>query len=145
VPDSTVRAQVVGANEISRIDLAAVDELVDLAMIRVDSSATFSSSSLVTSMKVSVVALDDVLVVDLLAGVGVHLGVSATGQVTRERRKKPFQLARGAMPGNSDTDTGFKTNDLAWFRHGDPSHRRIFLSGCPVGLDICSGYVLIQT
>src|SRR5687767_2671711 len=30
-------------------------------------------------------------------------GYNATGQLTRERRRKPFQLARGAMRGNSDT------------------------------------------
>src|ERR1700736_2592690 len=45
-------------------------------------------------------------------------GYSATGQVTRDRRRKPFQFARGAMyaelhfGGGSD----FKTNGSSWFR-----------------------------
>src|SRR3954447_15134916 len=38
-------------------------------------------------------------------------GYRATGQVTRERRKKPFQLARGAMRGYSKRNTG--TGDSA--------------------------------
>ena len=43
-------------------------------------------------------------------------GNNASGQVTRERRRKPFQLARGAMIYSNSTDTtepGFKpaTND----------------------------------
>src|SRR3954453_23504551 len=45
-------------------------------------------------------------------------GYRATGQVTRERRKKPFQLARGAM-GYSKTQRGtggFKTNSGHSFR-----------------------------
>ncbi|MEH2553660.1 hypothetical protein V1286_001189 [Bradyrhizobium algeriense] len=41
--DLAVGPQVVGANQIARVDLTAVDKLVDL--VRVDSSATISSSS----------------------------------------------------------------------------------------------------
>ena len=44
-------------NEITRIDLSAIDELIDLSMVLVDPSATFSSSSFVTSTKVSVSTL----------------------------------------------------------------------------------------
>src|SRR3954467_3134854 len=71
-------------------------------------------------------------------------GYSATGQVTRERRRKPFQLARGAMTGNSNTDAGFKTNGPAWFRHRGLSKRRIFSRSGSIGLDSCSLYVLIR-
>jgi hypothetical protein len=39
--------------------------------------------------------------------------------VTSERRRKPFQLARGAMTGELQyTDAGLKTNEEPWFRHG---------------------------
>jgi hypothetical protein len=39
-------------------------------------------------------------------------GYKATGQVTSERRKKPFQLARGAIQNTPNaTEPGFKTND----------------------------------
>ena len=55
-------------------------------------------------------------------------GYKATGQVTSERRKKPFQLARGAMRYSKDaTEPGFKTN---W----DQSFRqpfRGFFAGAP--------------
>src|ERR1700680_1928175 len=45
-------------------------------------------------------------------------GYKATGQVTRERRKKPFQLARGAMEIlQNATESGFKTILPRWFRH----------------------------
>src|SRR6478736_4986923 len=44
-------------------------------------------------------------------------GYRATGQVTSERRKKPFQLARGAIQNTPDaTEPGFKTNEPPWFR-----------------------------
>src|ERR1700720_3317081 len=93
-------------------------------MVRVDSNATFSSSSLVTSMKVSVSTLYPLTMSSLATSSPVSAstlaylmrwsvfrlswlketfsdsdvaGYSATGQVTSERRRKPFQLARGAM------------------------------------------------
>src|SRR5947209_18406798 len=140
-------------------------------MVRVDSSATFSSSSLVTSMKVSVSTLYPLTISSLATSSPVSAstlaylmrwpvfrlswlketfsdsevaGYSATGQVTRERRRKPFQLARGAMLGNSDTDAGFKTNGRAWFRHRAPSNRRIFHGRASIGLDFRSLYVLIR-
>lgn len=43
VADLAVQTQVVGADQIARVDLGAVDELVDLDG-PVDSSATFSNS-----------------------------------------------------------------------------------------------------
>src|ERR1700738_2384988 len=43
-------------------------------------------------------------------------GYKATGQVTSERRKKPFQLARGAIEIlQNATEPGFKTNGLPSF------------------------------
>src|ERR1700751_1256518 len=46
-------------------------------------------------------------------------GYSATGQVTSERRRKPFQFARGAMDAvlQQRGRFGLKTNGGAWFRH----------------------------
>src|SRR5450432_2097416 len=46
-------------------------------------------------------------------------GYSATGQVTSERRRKPFQLARGAMDSvlRKEGRLGLKTNGDPWFRH----------------------------
>src|SRR5665213_2063224 len=45
-------------------------------------------------------------------------GYKATGQVTSERRKKPFQLARGAMRYSKNaTEPGFKTISGQSFRH----------------------------
>ena len=77
VADLAVRHQVVGADQIPRVDLAAVDELVDL-----DGPRRFQRDVLEFLLRhldegvgVDLVALDDVLVGDLLAGVGVHLGV----------------------------------------------------------------------
>ncbi|MDB5517884.1 MAG: hypothetical protein JWQ17_4642, partial [Tardiphaga sp.] len=39
-------------------------------------------------------------------------GYKATGQVTRERRKKPFQLARGAMGYSNNQSNGTKTQAI---------------------------------
>src|SRR5580693_7599819 len=46
-------------------------------------------------------------------------GYSATGQVTSERRRKPFQFARGAMDAVLQTrgQSGLKTNGGPWSRH----------------------------
>jgi hypothetical protein len=57
---------------------------------------------------------------------------------------QPFQLARGAMVRNSNTDAGFKTDGPAWFRHRDLPNRSIFSDACPSGLDLYSLYVLIR-
>src|SRR5258708_39735674 len=69
-------------------------------------------------------------------------GYSATGQVTSERRRKPFQLARGAIR-KTPLGLGLKTNSGHWFRHLVPTEGIIFY--VPDGrdeLDICSLYVL---
>src|SRR3954447_10868330 len=53
----------------------------------------------------------------------------ATGQVTRERRKKPFQLARGAigvLQTQRGTD-GFKTILEHWFRQSTLQRRSTFV------------------
>src|ERR1700760_750184 len=53
-------------------------------------------------------------------------GYSATGQVTRERRRKPFQFARGAMDAVLQTSgrLGLKTIGGPWFRHPPARLRR---------------------
>src|ERR1700724_2324115 len=54
-------------------------------------------------------------------------GYKATGQVTSERRKKPFQLARGAMRYSKNAiEPGFKTISKQSFRH----QRGRFLAAC---------------
>jgi hypothetical protein len=90
---------------------------------------------------IDLVALDDILGLDLIARIGVHFHISdampglsvdlveadlfgiggdgnrATGQVTSERRRKPFQLARGTLdtPGLDATELGFKRSMPDWF------------------------------
>src|SRR5580704_15247572 len=64
-------------------------------------------------------------------------GYKATGQVTSERRKKPFQLARGAIPilqtlQTSDsrrTGTVGSDNHLREFR-GVPREEHLLLAAC---------------
>src|SRR5437764_8312266 len=95
-----------------------------MSIVRVDSRAMFSSSSFDTSMYVSVSTLKPLVISSLETSSPVSAstftylmrwpvflliwlneifsesevaGYKATGQVTRDRRKKPFQLARGAI------------------------------------------------
>src|ERR1700722_14243869 len=68
-------------------------------------------------------------------------GYKATGQVTRERRRKPFQLARGAIQVLHATELGCKTILPHWFRHSIGAFRR--RNTIPSGLPICSFFVLI--
>ncbi|MBB4381810.1 hypothetical protein GGD61_006500 [Bradyrhizobium sp. SBR1B] len=77
VPNLAIRAQIVGADQIPWVDLTPVDELVDL-----DGSRGFQRDVLKLllghldeGIGIDLVALDDVLAVDLLAGVGIDLGV----------------------------------------------------------------------
>src|SRR5690242_13217178 len=68
-------------------------------------------------------------------------GYSATGQVTSESRRKPFQLARGAMGTpilmpDSGRSAGPGSDSTA-----SPTGQ-FFLRHCPGRLDICSCYVL---
>src|ERR1700730_8600075 len=124
-------------------------------MVRVDSSATFSSSSFVTSMKVSEPTLYPLTMSSLATSSPVSAstlaylmrwpvfrlswlnetfsdsdvaGYSATGQLTSERRRKPFQLARGAMVRSTPERGrfGLKTNRAPWFRHPTAVPRIIF-------------------
>src|ERR1700730_14700883 len=136
-----------------------------MSIVRVDSRAMVSKSSLDTSMYVSVSTLYPFVMssfetsspvsastfmylmrwpvfrliwLKLIFSESEVAGYRATGQVTSERRKKPFQLARGAM-GYSDAQhstsnditaqTGFKcgpgiillVGQAAWDRLGqDP-------------------------
>ncbi len=108
VADLSVRHQVVGTDQIPRVDLAAVDELVDL-----DGSRRFQRDVLELLLRhldegvgVDLVALDDVLVGDLLAGVGVHLGVlDAVAGL-------PVELVEGDL-------FGFRRGRIERYRTGD--------------------------
>ena len=108
VADLAVRHQVVGTDQIPRIDLAAVDELVDL-----DGSRRFQRDVLELLLRhldegvgVDLVALDDVLVGDLLAGVGVDLGVlDAVAGL-------PVELVEGDL-------FGFRRGRIERYRTGD--------------------------
>src|ERR1700682_4111628 len=74
-------------------------------------------------------------------------GYSATGQVTRDRRRKPFQLARGAMYAGlrNRGRLGLKKNDRAWFRHPRP-RPRVHFFGFRLRRTrlLCSCYVLTK-
>jgi hypothetical protein len=77
VADLAVGHEIIGADQIARIDLGAVDELVDL-----DGARRFQRDVLEFFLRhldegvgVDLVALHDVLVGDFLAGVGIDLGV----------------------------------------------------------------------
>src|SRR3984893_14294432 len=62
-------------------------------------------------------------------------GNRETGQVTSERRKKPFQLARGAIQNTPYAiEPGLKTNEHGWFRHlvGGFYWRHTIPSGLPI-------------
>ena len=102
--------QVVGTDQISRIDLAAVDELVDL-----DGSRRFQRDVLELLLRhldegvgVDLVALDDVLVGDLLAGVGVHLGVldAVAGLPVELVERDLFGFRRGRIERDRTGDEG---------------------------------------
>ena len=108
VADLAVRTQVIGTDQIARIDLAAVDELVDL-----DGPRRFQRDVLELLLRhldegvgVDLVALDDVLVGDLLAGVGIHLGVlDAVAGL-------PVELVEGDL-------FGFRRGRIERYRTGD--------------------------
>jgi hypothetical protein len=77
VADLAVGPQVIGADKVARINLLAIDELVDL-----DGAGRFKRDVLEFFLRhfdegvgIDLVALDDVFVGDFLAGVGVDLGV----------------------------------------------------------------------
>ena len=123
VSNLAVRGQIIGTDDVALVDLLALDELVDLDGAGGFQRYVFEFvlCHLDVGVVVDLVALDDLVVRDFLArlrvdarvldpmtGVFVDLverilsasdvaGYSATGQVTSDRRRKPFQLARGAM------------------------------------------------
>src|ERR1700742_20785 len=71
-------------------------------------------------------------------------GYSATGQVTSERRRNPFQFARGAMTVTPTRGQfGLKTNGGPWFRHPKYQPRGHFLDFDLIRTRLrCSCYVL---
>ena len=102
--------QVVGTDQIARIDLAAVDELVDL-----DGPRQFQRDVLELLLRhldegvgVDLVALDDVLVGDLLAGVGVDLGVldAVAGLPVELVERDLFGFRRGRIERDRTGDEG---------------------------------------
>ena len=145
--------EIVGTDQIARIDLAAVDEFVDL-----DGPRRFQRDVLELLLRhldegvgVDLVALDDVLVGDFLAGVGVDLGVFDAmaglpvelierdlfgfrrGRIQRDRTvderkaQEAFPVSAGGHGGELRvTDAGLKTNGGPWFRHPAAVPRMIF-------------------
>ena len=144
--DLAVGPQVVGPDEVAGVDLVAVDELVDL-----NGAGGFQCNvfelllrDLNEGVFVERVALDDVLVGDFLACVGVHLQVLDAvaglpvelverdllalrgGRVqrdrTRDERKSEEAFPVGARGHYADllwAGLGFRTIQLVWFRHAD--------------------------
>src|ERR1700730_6808326 len=133
-------------------------------MVRVDSSATFSSSSFVTSMKVSEPTLYPLTMSSLATSSPVSAstlaylmrwpvfrlswlnetfsdsdvaGYSATGQLTSERRRKPFQLARGAMVRGIPKGRLLDKRRLEDRSSGRPP-QNIFGGGSTLPFSICS-------
>jgi hypothetical protein len=77
VADLAVGTEIIGSDQISRIDLAAVNELVDLYCARRFQGHVleFILRHLDEGVRIDLVAFNDVLVGDFLAGIGIHLGV----------------------------------------------------------------------
>src|SRR5438445_10002939 len=131
-----------------------------ISIVRVDSRAMFSSSSFDTSMYVSVSTLKPLVISSLETSSPVSAstftylmrwpvflliwlkeifsesevaGYKATGQVTRDRRKKPFQLARGAIEilqtlQNADSRRSSRVgSDIQW---GVYSSESLTLAAC---------------
>src|SRR4051794_25714319 len=67
-------------------------------------------------------------------------GYSATGDVTRDRRRKPFQLARGAMYAELQFGRpGYKTIESGQFRHlPAPNFRRASFRRTRLSFSLCS-------
>jgi hypothetical protein len=127
VTDLAIRHNVVGPHQIKIVDFVAGNELVDVDRARglQRDVVEFVLADLEIGVGVDFVAFDDIFVSDFLAGVGINLlildpmarlfidlveadfsdsevaGNNAIGHVTSDSRRKPFQLARGAMYSNS--------------------------------------------
>jgi hypothetical protein len=102
VADFAVRTQVVGPDQVARVDLGLLHELVDL-----DGAGGFQRDLIELLLRhldervgVDLVALDDVLVGDLLARVGIDLGVFVRWPVLRLR--KPSRTPK--WPGRARPD-----------------------------------------
>jgi len=123
VPDFPVRNEIIGPDEIAWIDVALGNELVDVdgtggfegdvfqlvlryldvgigidlvpfMMSSFETSSPVSASTFMYLMRWPVFRL---IWLKLIFSESEVAGYKATGQVTSERRKKPFQLARGAI------------------------------------------------
>src|ERR1700676_5240813 len=83
-------------------------------MSSLETSSPVSASTFIYLMRWPVLLL---IWLKLIFSESEVAGYKATGQVTRERRKKPFQLARGAIQIlQNATEPGFKTILGHWFR-----------------------------
>jgi len=143
--DLAIGPQVVGPDEITRVDLGLLDELVDLDRARrlqCDVLELFLGH-LDEDVLVEGVSLDDVLVGHLLARIAVHLEVFdpvagltvqlverdllglGSGRIERDRTgderqtQEAFPIgARGHYAKlHKYGRLGFKTNGTGWFRH----------------------------
>src|SRR3984893_7639053 len=102
-----------------------------------ETSSPVSASTLAYLMRCPVLRL---IWLKLIFSESEVAGYKATGQVTSERRKKPFQLARGAMKYSKNaTEPGFGTILAHWFRQSI----RVFHQSAP--LNVCSTFVLIAS
>src|SRR6266700_2133793 len=82
-------------------------------MSSLETSSPVSASTLAYLMRWPVFLL---ILLKLIFSESEVAGYRATGQVTSERRKKPFQLARGAIQIlQNATEPGFKTILHRWF------------------------------
>src|SRR5229473_1518621 len=103
-----------------------------------ETSSPVSASTLAYLMRCPVLRL---IWLKLIFSESEVAGYKATGQVTSERRKKPFQLARGGIQIlQNATEPGSRTILPHWFRHsiGTFFWRYTISSGLP----FCSLYVL---
>jgi hypothetical protein len=168
VSDLAVGTKVIRSDDVAGIDLLALHELVDIDGARGLQRHVFKLflGHFDVAVGVDLEAPDDVLVRYFLTGLGVDARIldamagvlvdlieadfsesavarnKAIGQVTRERRKKPFQLTRGAIQ-NTPTQQNLDSrrscrvgsdNQLAAFRQKNTrqSIRLLFASSWPV-------------
>src|SRR6266481_3671633 len=94
-------------------------------------SSPVSASTLAYLMRWPVLRL---IWLKLTFSVSEVAGYNATGQVTSERRKKPFQLARGAMRYSENATTTGKDNT------GEPGFKRAGEGILSTALTVCAGH-----
>jgi hypothetical protein len=145
VPDLAVRTQIIGADDVARVDLVALHEFVDL-----DGAGGFQRDVLELFLRdldvgvgVDLEALHDVFAGHLLAGLGIDAGVLdavtgipvdlveadlfgiGRGRIKRDRTgdegkaKKAFPVGSGPWT-RAPVTIGLKTNGQCWFRHPRP-------------------------